>query len=225
MRSFWSYITNGKYSIGCTGQTVYLYDENNNEITKFKDIKYAYTPMFSPDGKLFLVKSTDGRLAVYSLETFSLIKKFRFSKVNFSQDDGFCFSPDGSLFLNIERHNGTASLIIAIYNTDDFSLVKQVLLNNNMTVTHIEYDHSTNDYYVLGFINENRFVAKFIDYEIKNITYITEKEFEFYLAYKDSQMRGFSTTSFELAGLDQDTLKEMNHTFAKLYMYHNKTAE
>ena len=27
MKSFWSYITNGQYSVGCTGQTVYLYDQ------------------------------------------------------------------------------------------------------------------------------------------------------------------------------------------------------
>ena len=126
MKNFWSYISNGEYSVGCTGQTVYLYDKDNNEIAKFKDLKYAYTTMISPNGKFFVVKSTEGRLAVYSLETFSLIKKFRFSKLG-GQDDGFCFSPDGTLFFNIERHNGTTSLIIAIYNTNDFSLLKQVL--------------------------------------------------------------------------------------------------
>ena len=55
--------------------------------------------------------------------------------------------------------------------------------------------------------------------------HLRSDEFDFYSAYKDSQMSGFSTTSFELAGLDQDTLKGMNHTFAKLYIHYNKTAE
>ena len=103
MKNFWGFTTNGKYSVGCTGQTVYLYDKNGNELAKFKDIIYAYTPMISPDGTLFVVKSTEGRLAVYSLETFSLIKKFRFSKVDGAQDDGFCFSPNGKFFINIEH--------------------------------------------------------------------------------------------------------------------------
>lgn len=32
MKKFWSHISNGNYSVGTTGQTVYIYDENGNEI-------------------------------------------------------------------------------------------------------------------------------------------------------------------------------------------------
>lgn len=96
MKKFWGYVSNNKYSVGCTGQTVYLYDEDGNELAKFKDIIYGYTPMISPDGTLFVVKSADGRPAVYSLETLSFIKKFRFSKVDGVQDDGFgLIAPSG----------------------------------------------------------------------------------------------------------------------------------
>ena len=73
MKNFWGYTTNGEYSVGCTGQTVYLYDKENNEIKKFKDIIYACFSVISPNGKIFVVKSTDGRLAFYSLETFALL--------------------------------------------------------------------------------------------------------------------------------------------------------
>ena len=38
MKKFVGFTTNGEYSVGCTGQTVYLYDKSNNEIGKFKDI-------------------------------------------------------------------------------------------------------------------------------------------------------------------------------------------
>ncbi len=79
MKNFWGYATNGEFSVGCTGQTIYLYDKGNNEIKKFKDIIYAYTPAISPDGKLFIVKSTNGTFAAYSLETFRLIKKHRYT--------------------------------------------------------------------------------------------------------------------------------------------------
>ena len=38
--SFWSLISNGEYTVGTTGQTVYVYDSNNTELAKFKDLKY-----------------------------------------------------------------------------------------------------------------------------------------------------------------------------------------
>ena len=67
MPKFWSLISNGKYKVGCTGQTVYIYDQNGTELAKFKDLPYAYTAAFSPKGDIFVVKSTAGRIAVYSL--------------------------------------------------------------------------------------------------------------------------------------------------------------
>ncbi len=104
MRNYWSLVGNGKYQVGCTGQTVYVLDNDGNEIAKFKDLIYAYTPVISPNGDIFVVKTTEGRLAVYSFSPPKLIKKFRFSKVDASQDDNFCFSPDGKELYNIERH-------------------------------------------------------------------------------------------------------------------------
>ena len=167
MKKFWGWASNDKFSIGCTGQTVYLYDKSGNELAKFKDITYGYTPMISPDGTLFVVKSTEGRLAVYSLETLSLIKKFRFSKVDGAQDDGFCFSPDGEMFFNVERQKDDLHSAISIYDTTDFSLSNQILLGEDMMLDHIEFDKATNTYYVLGFMRDaNRvydyeFVAEF----------------------------------------------------------------
>ena len=78
MKNFWSFTGNDKFNIGCTGSTVYIYDKNNKELAKFKDINYAYSSLISPDGDILTIKSTDGKLAIYSLETMSLIKKFRF---------------------------------------------------------------------------------------------------------------------------------------------------
>lgn len=60
LKNFWSYISNGKYSVGCTGQTVFLYGKDGGELGRFKDLKYGYTPMISPDGIKFVVKSTEG---------------------------------------------------------------------------------------------------------------------------------------------------------------------
>ncbi len=230
MKKFWGYASNGKFSVGCTGQTVYLYDENGNEIGKFKDITYGYAPMISPDGTLFVVKSTEGRLAVYSLETFSLIKKFRFSKVDGAQDDGFCFSPDGKLFFNAERQKDDLHSAISVYDTTDFSLVDQVLLGEDMMLDHIEFDEVTNSYYVLGFMRDENlvirhgFVALFEDLQVKNITVISEDEYDFYRSYKHLEIMGFSEKAYEWSYMncELNKLKSMNHTLAKLYMHYNK---
>lgn len=230
MKKFWGYTTNGEFSVGCTGQTVYLYDKNGNELGKFKDIIYGYTPMISPDGTLFVVKSTQGRLAVYSLETLSLIKKFRFSKVDGSQDDGFCFSPDGKMFFNVERQKDALHSAISIYDTTDFSLANQILLGEDMMLDHIEFDEKTNAYYLLGFMrNANRvidcgFVAKYEDGKIKNITAISKNEYDFYRRYKSLQLYGFTETAYEWSYIDceLDNLKAVHYALADLYIRYNK---
>lgn len=229
MKKFWGYVSNNKFSVGCTGQTVYLYDKNGNELAKFKDIIYGYAPMISPDGTLFIVKSTDGRLAAYSLETFALIKKFRFSKVDGGQDDGFCFSPDGKFFINIERQKDDLHSAISVYDTSDFSLVNQVLLDEDMMLDHIEFDNVTNTYFVLGFMRDTHqvidhgFVAEFEDNQIKNITAISENEYDFYRSYKHLEIMGFSEKAYEWSYMDceLDKLKSAKHTLAILYKHYN----
>lgn len=227
MKKFWAYISNGKYSVGTTGQTVYLFDENGNEINRFQDITYAYTPMFSPDGKLFVVKSTVGRLAVYSLETFSLIKKFRFSKVDGAQDEGFCFSPDGKYFINIESQGDGLHCAISVYNTDDFSRVSQLLLEEKVMLNHIEFDDSTKEYYVLGIIHGNvnhSLIAKYQDNSIVNLIEITKSEYDFYRSYMALKMMGFTEKAYEWSYMDDelDELKKMNCSLAGLYNKHKK---
>lgn len=229
MKRFIGYTTNGNFSVGCTGQTVYLFDKNNTEIGKFKDIIYAYTPILSPDGKIFVVKSTAGMLAVYSLETFSLIKKFRFSKVDGAQDDGFCFSDDGKQFVNIERQKDDLHYAISIYNTSDFSLVKRVLFDDFTALIHIEFDENTNTYYVLGFMRDldgvfdYGFVATFEENEIRNVTPVTEKEYEFYKSYKDLEMMGFTENAIESACMEGEIseLKSAKYSLEDLYAHYN----
>ena len=93
---------------------------------KFKDLIYAYNAEISPDSKKLAVKTTDGRFAVYSLEEMKLIKKFRFSKVDGGQHAGFCFSADGKLFFNLENHGDGFERCLSVYETKNFTLVKQL---------------------------------------------------------------------------------------------------
>ncbi len=222
MKKFWAYISNGKFFVGTTGQTVYLFDENGNEINRFKDIKYGYNAMFSPDGKFFIVKSTEGRLAVYSLETFSLIKKFRFSKVDSSQDDGFCFSEDGKYFINVERQGDALHSAISVYKTDDFSRVSQWLFEENGMIRYIEFDDTAKEYYVFGVNRGDQlhgFVAKYKDNMIVDKVKITKNEYDFYTSYMSLKMMGFTEKAYEWSYIDceLEQLKSMNHSLAKLY--------
>ena len=226
MRKFCSYIKNDKYAIGCTGQTVYVYDSEGTEIAKFKDLPYAYKSAFSPNGDIFVVKTTEGRLAVYSLETLSLIKKFRYSKVDGAQDDGFCFSSDGKYFINIERQGDDLHSAISVYDTEDFSRVSQFLLDENMMISHIEL--ADGEYYVLGFMRgtdrvmAKDFVGKYANNQIKNILPISEQEHDFYCDYLHLKMMGFTEQAYgDYFSVSLEKLRSAGHSLAKLWNYYN----
>ena len=199
MPKFWSLISNGKYRVGCTGQTVYIYDQNGTELAKFKDLPYAYHAVFSPKGDIFVVKTTEGRLAVYSLDELCLIQKFRFSRVDCSQDDNFCFSPDGERFYNIERHGTSYHTALSIYRTSDFSLERRLFEADPKTeVCTIEFEPAVGDCYLLGFFRDEKnsaseyFVARLCDEKLEDIKYISKDVFDFYRGYKDLEDMGFT---------------------------------
>lgn len=53
MRKFVGYYDNGTYRVGCNGAAIYVYNQNNQELARFKDIKYAYRGKFLPDSNIF----------------------------------------------------------------------------------------------------------------------------------------------------------------------------
>jgi len=186
---------------------VYVYDGLGNELERFKDIKYAYVSMFSPNNNVFLVKSTDGNIAVYSLYAMKLLKKFRFSKVAASQDDGFCFSKDGKLFYNIERHINSCNSCLSIYETSSFSRTKQLFLSEPFELSHIEYDDICDGLYLIGFMRDETgvydcgFVASFMGDNLTNITRITRERYDYITGYKRLEIMGFTQKSKKWSSL------------------------
>lgn len=208
MPSFWSYITNGKYSVGCTGQTVYIYDEKGNEMAKFKDLIHAYNAEISPDSKKVVVKTTEGRIAIYSLEKMKLLKKFRFSKFDAAQDAGFCFTADGKKLFNLESHSEGKEHCLSVYEAEKFTLVKQLFYGKEMYISYIEYDKKLESYFVLGilyrkFRSNKYFAAEFKDDELENITYIKEKEYDFYHKFKDLEKMGFTPKAYRWSYMEE----------------------
>lgn len=229
MKDFWGYARNESFAIGCTGQTVYLYDNRGNELKKFKDLIYAYSPAISPDGKIFIVKSAEGRLGVYSLETQSLIKKFRYSKVDGCQDDGFCFSPDGKLFYNVERQIDDLHSAISVYSTTDFSLMHRSSYDKNLLLDTIEFDNTTDTYYVLGFernnsgVINNGFVAKYEDFNMTDTVRFPIEEYEFLRDYKHLETLGFTRKAYDWSYIPCtfEELGTFNLTLARTFEIYN----
>ena len=223
--SFWSYIKNDKYRVGCT------------ELAQFKDLKYAYHAAFSPKGDIFAVKTTDGRLGIYSLSTLSLIKKFRFSKIKGSQDDNFCFSPDGQLLFNIERQKKDYISVLSVYSTDDFNLVTSYFEeDNDLALSTIEYGSATGEYFILGFERPDtselfsdirRFVARFSNGTLCDKIYITGNEYAFYYWYKECEACGFTKKSLQwselpIQGYDVENLEKRKFSLEGLWTYYRE---
>lgn len=213
MKSFWGYTENEKFKVGCTGQTTYVYDKNGNELAKFKkDILYGYLPMFKPNSNILVVKSTEGRLAIYNLDTLTLVKKFRSvpTAVAYAQDENMCFSKDGKLFYNIEMHIDCCTRL-TIYNTETFEPIKRLFENaENQVLVHIECDKENANIYILGFMRNDEgvyhqpFVAQFKDDEIINKTNISHNEYDYLEGYKKIERDGFTTKSKEWSSLKYD---------------------
>lgn len=229
MKNFVGFTSNSEYSVGCTGQTVYLYDKDGKELAKFKDLIYAYSPLISPDGKIFVVKTTEGRLAVYSIERRALIKKFRFSKINGSQDDNFCFSYNGTELYNIERHIDSCKTALSVYDTKDFSLKKRILNDDyNLMLGAVECDVNESKIFLLGYMREPQsgvadkfFVGELINDSLKNVAYISEKEYDFYLDYKYLETHSFANPDYYTSD-ETDQIKKSKHSLAELWRYYQK---
>lgn len=212
MRNFVGYAENENFKVGCTGQTTYVYDKDGNEIARFKkDILYGYRPMFQPNSNIVVVKSTMGRMAIYNLDTLTIVKKFRFVPTGEEggQDHGMCFSKDGKLFYNIENRVGLQTCL-AIYDTQNFDLVKSLFKNNKkQSLQFIECDEESGNIYILGYMRDDNgilhqpFVAQFENDEIINKTDISRKEYEYVHGYKSLEKYGFTKNAKEWSALSR----------------------
>lgn len=152
MRRFWGFYKNESYCVGCNGATVYIYDKDENEIARFKNIPYAYTAAFMPGRNIISVKSTEGFLAFYDLDSLSLLKKITVTRDG-AQDEGFAFTPDGKFFYNIEKTFSSTRTQLGIYETKTFTKVATLFAEDkNMVLDCLEFDNETNICYVMGFM-------------------------------------------------------------------------
>lgn len=200
MINFWGYTKNERFSIGCTGQTVYVHDANGIELAKFKDIKYGYMPGICPHRAVCAVKSTGGWLAFYDLTELRLIRKLRVGYD--SQDDGFCFSPDGCFFLNLESKKNMCS-VLTVYDMDTLTEVARFFSEEHYVLNHIEWDAQSQAYYLLGYERrDENFSHRYFIRELKHrkVTGECDLEHKLYEAvadYKHQECLGFTKKAAE----------------------------
>ncbi len=213
MKKFRLFVTNGIYSVGCNGQTLFFY-KYDEEVNRIKDLIYINYLVLSPDNNTLGVKSCDGRIAFYSLSHQKLIKKFRFSKINYAQDGNCLFLPNGD-FVNIENIGNDLTQYISFYSAVDFSLIKRFPEQfENVHYYFIEYDSETDSCFLHGYDRHDNgsghgyFVGKLYDGKLDKC-YITENESDFYFEY-------LNLPNFR----SEEDLCNPKHSLAKLYKYY-----
>ena len=231
MKKYWSYVTNGKFCVGCTERMVCLYDHAGAELAKFRDISHGCDAAFSPVNNTFVVKSTGAYFAVYSADTMELLHKVKFSNVDGGQDDGFCFSPDVKYFINIERQKSSVNSAISVYETENYTRVAMMHADDHpIEVEMIEFgsDHVP---YVIGFtrgengVKNGAFVAKLGNGGLDEMRAISEEELYFYRNFKRLEMRGFAEKAKEWSGfrfrdIDMTGMENESHPFKALWESH-----
>lgn len=228
MKKFWTYITNKQYAVGCSDRAVYLYDHTGAKLARFKDIPYGCDAAFSPVDNTFVVKSTGAYFAVYSADERALLHKIKFSDVNGSQDDGFCFSPDGTCFINIERQKRSTNSCISVYETKNYTcLGKMYEDHDRIEPKWIEFGEDQVPY-VLGFtrredrVMDAAFIARLGRSGLEDMRIITEEEFEFFTDFKRLEMQGFTEeakqwSGFRYRNVDMTGMEQESHPFKDLW--------
>lgn len=135
----------------------------------------------------------------------------------------FAFPPDGSFFINIERHIDSLHNAITVYHSKDFLIASQLMLDDNVNVCDIEYDSKTENYYVLGFRSgmesNGYFVGKYRNNAITDTVEISESVFDFHRIYLRLKRMGFTDKAYEWSYCDceLEKLKNQNTTLSNLY--------
>lgn len=214
MRKFCGFYKNKSFSVGCSGETVYIYDNNGKELKRFKDFSYAYNAVFMPNTNIIAVKSTEGCIGFYDLEKLSLIKKHKITTIG-GQDEGFAFSSNGKFFYNIEKPVTTSATQIGIYETITFTKINTLFADDKkMVLDFLEIDETTGYCYVLGFMRDVNsgvfdygFAAVFDEEKlmITNIHALNRTDYKYVYAYKKWELSGFTDRSLEW----NDTLNEL----------------
>ena len=218
---FITYIENERFAVGTTGRSIRVFGKGGQKLAEFRDLTYTYFAAFTPDGDGLIVKSTEGKLALYSLTELKLIKKLRCG--NSPQDGCFCFSSDGMRFLNVAMHEKPRRWEIAAYSANGLDELETVFSSEKCAILGLECGED-GSYYVLG-NDEESFVGIIRDGELLERYSLSFEKSALYIDALRLRMTGYTEegykSTFAATGIlpcspTVDEFKEHDLTLKKL---------
>lgn len=211
MKKYQGYAQNEKFKVGLNGKTVYIFDNDENELARFQDAPYMYRGKFIPNTNTLVVKSTAGWLLFYDLDSLALIQKIRFSNIG-SQTKNFAITQDGKYLYNIEAPNYSTRTQLTKY---DLGTLKPVITSfHNSETIFLEYIEISNEtIFLFGFMRNDKgikdygFIGQYKEIGEKCILRegkrIADVVYEKISQYKGCEDFGFTQKSLEYRGLEK----------------------
>ncbi len=230
MAKYRGFIESEKYDVGLTGQTVFVLDKNGNELAKFKDLKYAYYAAISPNCDILAVKSNEGRMAFYSLENMTLIKKFRFAKTSECAEGNLCFAPDGKELYSIEGNINPCNTSVSVYDMAELTRTKRFFYDEELlSIKCVEVSKNSGEVFLMGYLRDKEngvaseyFVGKLKNGELCEVIPISEQMHMVCSLYKNMEARGFTENAYKWLYIDMslEDLKKSGFSLEKLWESH-----
>lgn len=208
MRNHWSLLSNGTYQVGMSGASIWVYDQQGNQLARFQDIRYAYDGAFQPGSHIFVAKSKEGTMAVYDLAKLKLLRKWTVNRLA-TNDQGFAFTPDGRYFYSIEFPDASLRNHLTRYRTEDWSVDRVYFKGTAMMfLEEIAFEPESGQGYLMGYfrndegVYEEGFVAPF-DPESETVSErikyapLSEAAHRYLRWYTDWEKSGFTKKRLE----------------------------
>ncbi len=211
IKKYEGYTQNKKFKVGLSGRTVYIYDHEENELTRFQDVSYMYRGKFIPNTNILVVKSTSGWLLFYDLDKLELIKKIKFSNMG-SQDENFDITYDGKYLYNIEAPKSSTRTQLTRY---DLKTLKPTTTSfHNIDKIFLKYVEIYNDnIYLFGFVRNDEgvkdygFIGLYKEVEekfgIQGLKKLDEELYNKINQYKVCEDYGFTQKSLKYRHLEK----------------------
>lgn len=211
MKKYQGYAQNEKFKVGLNGKTVYIFDNDENELARFQDAPYMYRGKFIPNSNTLVVKSTAGWLLFYDLDRLTLIQKIRFSNIG-SQDGNFAITQDGKYLYNIEAPDYSTKTQLTKY---DLRTLKPIITSfhnsDNIVLKYIEISNET--IFLFGFMRDDKgnkdygFIGQYKEIGEKCMLRegkrIADVIYDKIRQYKGCEDFGFTKKSLEYRGLEK----------------------
>ncbi len=134
-----------QYLAAATTNKVIIYEFDSFKIiSQFAEIKNPSYIQFSPDNKLLAIKSTSGAIGLFSLESYSFLRKFKYFREG-GDGSNIYFTPDNQFIIDGDWLGN-----IRLINIDD-GLITILDKNENTMIKRIEYDEKGRVFHIQKF--------------------------------------------------------------------------